>query len=112
MPQTPSCIINLKQSITITGLSSKLFESSVQKMQCIYETFCLYASSLGGTLRKWTPGSDREDLVLTFSNYYLTSSKDASMDSILDPATTIDPFNVLGPYLNNTVYTLDNVVKC
>ena len=49
--------------------------------------------------------------MLTFSNCYLTSSKDASVDFILDPATTIDPFNVLGPYLNNAVYTLNNVVK-
>ena len=51
--------------------------------------------------------------MLTFSNYYLTSSKNASMDSILDPATTIDPFNVLSPHLNldNAVYTLDNVVE-
>ena len=49
--------------------------------------------------------------MLTFSNRYLTSSKDASVDSILDPATTINPFNVLGPYLNNAVYTLDNVVE-
>ena len=80
-------------------------------MQCIYKTFHFYASSLEGTLRKWTPGSDREDLVLTFSNHYLTSSKNASMDSILDPATTIDPFYVLGPYLNNAVYTLNDVVK-
>ena len=62
-------------------------------------------------MRKWTPGSDREHLVLTFSNCYLTSSKDTSVDSILDPATTINPFNVLSPYLNNTVYTLDNVVE-
>ena len=29
MPRTPSRIINLKQSVTITGLSSKPFESSV-----------------------------------------------------------------------------------
>ena len=49
--------------------------------------------------------------MLTSSNRYLTSFKDASVDSILDPATTIDPFNVPGPYLNNTVYTLDNVVE-
>ena len=80
-------------------------------MQCIYKTFRLYASFLGGTLRKWTSSSDGEDLVLTFSNRYLTSSKDASVDSILDPATTINPFNVPGPYLNNTVYTLDNMVE-
>ena len=62
-------------------------------------------------MRKWTSGSDREHLVLTFSNCYLTSSKDASVNSILDSATIIDPFNVLGPYLNNTIYTLDNVVE-
>ena len=80
-------------------------------MQCIYKTFYLYASFLGGTLRKWTPGFDREDLVLTFSNCYLTSFKNASVDYILDSATTINPFNVLGPYLNNAVYTLDNVVE-
>ena len=49
--------------------------------------------------------------MLTFSNCYLTSFEDASVDSILDPATTIDPFNLLGPYLNNAVYTLDNVVE-
>ena len=79
-------------------------------MQCIYETFHLHAS-LEGTLEKWTPGSDGEHLVLTFSNCYLTSSKNASVDSILDPATTIDPFNILGPYLNNAVYTLNNVVE-
>ena len=80
-------------------------------MQYIYETFCFHASSLEGTLKKWTPGSDGKDLVLTFSNHYLTSSKDASVNSILDPATTIGPFNVLGPYFNNAVYTLDNVVE-
>ena len=62
-------------------------------------------------MRKWTPGSDREHLVPTFSNCYLTFFKDAFVGSVLDPATTIDLFNVLGSYLNNAVYTLDNVVK-
>ena len=62
-------------------------------------------------MRKWTPGSNGEHLVLTFSNHYLTSSKDASVNSSLHPATTIDPFNVLSPYLNNAVHTLDNVVE-
>ena len=101
----------MKQSITVTGLGCEPFEAAVRGIQCIYETFCLHINTLGGTLRKWTPSLDSEDLTLTFNNRYLTFAKNASQDSIINLSRTIDPFNILGPQLTNQVHTLDNVVE-
>ena len=101
----------MKQSVTLTGLGSSQFLSAVQGVATVYQHFKTHISRKGGSLREWAPGLDGKDAVLTFFNRYLTKAKEAGDEPQLDLGTTIDPFNILRPLLQNEVHVQENVVE-
>ncbi|KAM5540624.1 hypothetical protein V8D89_005655 [Ganoderma adspersum] len=84
IPRTLNRLIDLKQSVTLTGL---------------------------GMDRDWTPGHDGQDLTLMFGNCYLTSSCDVGNDVSINMLPIVDPLNILRPLIKNEVHTTDNVVE-
>ena len=111
IPHNLNRLIDLKQSVTITGLGTKEFDTAVHGIQTLYQAFSNHVVRAGGRLRKWTPGRDNQDLMLTFANRYLTLSRNVGDEPSEDLSTTVDPFNVLRPILRGEVHTADNVVE-
>ncbi|PIL29422.1 hypothetical protein GSI_09474 [Ganoderma sinense ZZ0214-1] len=111
IPRNLNRLIDLKQSITLTGLGSEGFDSAVHGIQIIYQVLSNHVARAGGRLREWTPGRENQDLTLTFANRYLTSSRDAGEEPSVDLSTIVDPFNVVRPILRGEVHTADNVVE-
>ncbi|KAI1786783.1 hypothetical protein LXA43DRAFT_897369 [Ganoderma leucocontextum] len=111
IPRNSSRLIDLKQSVTLTGLGVQGFDAAVRGIQNIYQVFANHISKSGGRLREWVPGRDQQDLTLTFASRYLTSSRDAGEEPLADLAEFVDPFNVLRPLLRGEVHTVDNVVE-
>ncbi|KAM5539829.1 hypothetical protein V8D89_006642 [Ganoderma adspersum] len=102
IPRNLNRLIDLKQSITLTGLGMVGFDDAVRGIN--------HVSRAGSHLRTWTPGRDGQDLTLMFANRYLTSNHDVGNETSTDPSV-IDPFNILRPLIKNEVHTADNVVE-
>ncbi|KAI1788903.1 hypothetical protein LXA43DRAFT_893730 [Ganoderma leucocontextum] len=111
IPRNLNRLINLQQSITLTGLGTKSFDAAVCGVQTVYQVFNNHVSRTGGRLREWTPGRCGQDLTLTFTNCYLTSSHDLGDEASVDLSAMVDPFNVLRPLIKSEVHTADNVVE-
>ena len=103
--------MNLKQSVTLTGLGAERFDCAVRGAQSIYQMFKADLTRRGCQLRDWTPGRDGYNLTLTASNRYLTSLRDAGGEPALDLGEVVDPLNVLRPLLQTEVYIQENVVE-
>lgn len=111
IPCTLNHLIDLKQSIALTGLGTDRFDAAVRGIQTIHQVLSNHIFQAGGHLRDWTPGRDGQDLTLTFSNHYLTSARDIGNKSSIDISTIVDPLNILCPLIKTEVHTADNVVE-
>ncbi|KAI0644165.1 hypothetical protein C8Q79DRAFT_1011967 [Trametes meyenii] len=92
IPANTHRIIDLKQSVTITGLG---FSAHLK----------------GHHLRTWQPERANAHLSLTFGNRYLTPVKFADGEPHGDLSEVVDPFNVLCPHLSSQVHLQENVVE-
>ncbi|KAM5532474.1 hypothetical protein V8D89_013890 [Ganoderma adspersum] len=111
IPCTLNRLIDLKQSVTLTGLGTEGFDAAVCGVQTIHQVLSNHISWAGGHLRDWTPGHDGQDLTLMFGNHYLTSSRNTGDNVSIDMSPIVDPLNVLCPLIKNEVHTTDNVVE-
>lgn len=111
IPHRAHRIIDMKQSVTLTGLGVAEFDAAVQGMGVVYQVFKTHLLQRNCQLRPWAPGRDGEDHTLTFSNRYLTSGKDAEGETMCDLGDVVDPLNVLRPLLKTEVHTADNQVE-
>ena len=111
IPRTLNRLIDLKQSITLTGLGTDRFDTAVRGVQTIHQVFSNHVSQAGGHLSDWTPGRDGQNLTLMFGNRYLTSARDIGNESSIDMSTIVDPLNILCPLIKTEVHTADNVVE-
>ena len=98
VPKNPRFLKDMKQFATIGGLGDPQFHEAVCGVKAIYEYFKTHITSEGFYLRDWSPRSQDGNLVLTFSSRYLTRSKDAEGETVLD-LVNVDPYNVLRPLL-------------
>ncbi|KAI1789299.1 hypothetical protein LXA43DRAFT_974333 [Ganoderma leucocontextum] len=105
IPHNANRIINMKQAVTLTGLGVEHFDKDAHLI-CRRCQLC-----------DWKPGHNGEDLMLTFTNRYLTPSilavenKDAQGETPFDLAELIDPLNILRPHLRSEVHIQENVVE-
>ncbi|TFK80211.1 hypothetical protein K466DRAFT_444669, partial [Polyporus arcularius HHB13444] len=106
----PGNLLSLKQSVTLTGLGSEMFEKAVRGLSTLYQHAKGKVQQRGCQLRTWMPGEAEGDLTLTFSSRYLTPGNQAADDIHPDMAEVIDPLNILRPLLLTEVHTLDNAV--
>ncbi|KAM5537145.1 hypothetical protein V8D89_009186 [Ganoderma adspersum] len=111
IPRTLNRLIDLKQSVTLTGLGTDGFDLAVHSVQTIHQVLSNHISRAGGHLRNWTPGRDGQDLTLMFGNHYLTSSRDVGGDISIDMLPIVHPLNVLCLLIKTEVHTADNVVE-
>ena len=111
IPCTFNHLIDLKQSIALTGLGTDRFDAAVRGIQTIHQVLSNHIFQAGGHLRDWTPGRDGQDLTLTFGNRYLTSARDIGNESSIDMSTIVDPLNILHPLMKTEVHTANNVVE-
>ncbi|KAM5530152.1 hypothetical protein V8D89_016187, partial [Ganoderma adspersum] len=111
IPRTLNRLIDLKQSVTLTGLGTDGFDLAVHSVQTIHQVLSNYVSRAGGHLKNWTPGRNSQDLMLTFGNRYLTSSRDIGGGVSINMSPIVDPLHVLHPLIKTEVYTADNVVE-
>ena len=111
IPHNANRIIDMKQSITLTGLGVEHFDKAVRGVGLIYQMFKGHLIRRGCQLHDWKPGHDVEDLMLTFTNRYLTPSKDAQGETPFDLGELVDPLNILWPLLRSEVHIQENVVE-
>ena len=90
LPSNDSRLIDLKQSVTLTGLGAQSFNDAVAAMLSLYQHFNTHLS--GYNLRPWQPMRSSGHLMLFFSNWYLTSAKYAAGEPSVDLGEFIDPF--------------------
>ncbi|KAI0753008.1 hypothetical protein C8Q80DRAFT_1118255 [Daedaleopsis nitida] len=91
--------IDLKQSVTLTGLASQQFHAGVCGAVAVV-IFVLGRQALTG-----------ESLTLSFSNRILTPAKDAEGEQEYSLEHIVDPFNILRPLLCSEVHTMENNVE-
>lgn len=113
IPRNRNRIIDMKQSVTVSGLGLEEFDGAVRAVKAIHQRFAAHVGGLGGTLRDWSPQRDGEHLTLMFSNRYLTEAKYAAGETPMDLGEFVDPLQVLRPMLVNRseVHIQDNVVE-
>ncbi|KAH9846573.1 hypothetical protein C2E23DRAFT_743815, partial [Lenzites betulinus] len=73
IPANTNHLIDLRQSVTLTGLGSEQFENATLAMLAIYHRFQTYLA--GYMLRPWQPERTHNHLAVSFGNRYLTSAK-------------------------------------
>ncbi|KAI0743698.1 hypothetical protein C8Q80DRAFT_1338050 [Daedaleopsis nitida] len=74
LPCNQNRLIDLKQSVTLTGLASQQFHAGVCGVGALYHVFKMYLGSCGDDLRTWAPGCDggeRSHLVLPIASSLL-----------------------------------------
>ena len=110
LPSNDSRLIDLKQSVTLTGLGAQSFNDAVAAMLGLYQHMHTYLS--GYNLRPWEPARISDHLTLMFGNRYLTPAKYAAGELSIDLGEYIDPFNVLRPRLTaGQAHLQENVVE-
>ncbi|KAI0641843.1 hypothetical protein C8Q79DRAFT_1003304 [Trametes meyenii] len=109
IPANTHRIIDLKQSVTITGLGVEPFDDAAAAAMAIYNQFSAHLK--GHHLRTWQPERANAHLSLTFGNRYLTPVKFADGEPHGDLSEVVDPFNVLRPHLSSQVHLQENVVE-
>ncbi|KAI0667352.1 hypothetical protein C8Q78DRAFT_1071822 [Trametes maxima] len=102
IPTNTHCLIDLKQSVTITGLGVQPFDDAAAAFS---------AHLKGHHLRIWQPERANAHLTLTFGNRYLTAAKFSDNEPHADLSEVVDPFNVLWPHLSSQVHLQENVVE-
>lgn len=110
LPSNDSRLIDLKQSVTVTGLGAQTFNNAVAATLGLYQHFHTHLT--GYNLRPWEPVQASDYLTLTFGNRYLTPAKYAVGELSKDLGEYIDPFNVLRPRLTTgQAHLQENVVE-
>ncbi|KAI0746129.1 hypothetical protein C8Q76DRAFT_765114 [Earliella scabrosa] len=103
IPRNPNRLIDMKQTVTLTGLGSQYFHSAVRGVSTVYHAFKMHLSTRGCC-------DGGESLTLTFSNRILMSAKDGEGERKQDLAEFVDPFNILRPLLRTEIHTAENHV--
>ncbi|KAI0645310.1 hypothetical protein C8Q79DRAFT_912123 [Trametes meyenii] len=109
IPANTHRIIDLKQSVTITGLGVEPFDDAAAAAMAIYNQFSAHLK--GHHLCTWQPERANAHLSLTFGNRYLTPVKFADGEPHEDLSEVVGPFNVLRPHLSSQVHLQENVVE-
>ncbi|KAI0665426.1 hypothetical protein C8Q78DRAFT_1072990 [Trametes maxima] len=109
IPTNTHRLIDLKQSVTITGLGVQPFDDAAAAVLAVYHQFSAHLK--GHHLRIWQPERANAYLTLTFGNRYLTAAKFSDNEPHVDLSEVVDPFNVLRPHLSSQVHLQENVVE-
>ncbi|KAI0666355.1 hypothetical protein C8Q78DRAFT_984218, partial [Trametes maxima] len=109
IPTNTHRLIDLKQSVTITGLGVQPFDDAAAAVLAVYHQFSAHLK--GHHLRIWQPERANAHLTLTFGNRYLTAAKFSDNEPHADLSEVVDPFNVLRPHLSSQVHLQENVVE-
>ncbi|KAL1938899.1 hypothetical protein VTO73DRAFT_11052 [Trametes versicolor] len=109
LPSNPNRLIDLRQTVTVSGLGMEPFDGAVSAVMTIYQHFC--AHLVGHNLRTWSTSRLENHLTLSFGNRYLTASKFAEGEPRGDLSDVVDPFYILEPHLTTQVHLQENVVE-
>ncbi|KAI0717659.1 hypothetical protein C8Q72DRAFT_756818, partial [Fomitopsis betulina] len=109
LPSNPNQLINLRQTVTVSGLGIEPFDKAVSAVMTIYQHFC--AHLVGHNLCTWSTLRLENYLTLSFGNRYLTASKFAEGEPWGDLSNVVDPFYILQPHLTTQVHLQENVVE-
>ncbi|EIW65145.1 uncharacterized protein TRAVEDRAFT_111478, partial [Trametes versicolor FP-101664 SS1] len=109
LPSNPNRLIDLRQTVTVSGLGVEPFDGAVSAVMTIYQHFC--AHLVGHNLRTWSTSRLENHLTLSFGNRYLTASKFAEGEPRGDLSDVVDPFYILQPRLTTQVHLQENVVE-
>ncbi|KAI0665363.1 hypothetical protein C8Q78DRAFT_1084043 [Trametes maxima] len=109
IPTNTHRLIDLKQSVTITGLGVQPFDDAAAAVLAVYHQFSAHLK--GHHLRTWQPERANTYISLTFGNRYLTAAKFSDNEPHADLSEVVDPFNVLQPHLSSQVHLQENVVE-
>ncbi|EIW51397.1 uncharacterized protein TRAVEDRAFT_84659, partial [Trametes versicolor FP-101664 SS1] len=109
LPSNPNRLIDLRQTVTVSGLGIEPFDKAVSAVMTIHQHFC--AHLVGHNLRTWRTSRLENYLTLAFGNRYLTASKFAEGKPRGDLSDVVDPFYILQPRLTTQVHLQENVVE-
>ncbi|KAI0666734.1 hypothetical protein C8Q78DRAFT_1072132 [Trametes maxima] len=109
IPTNTHRLIDLKQSVTITGLGVQPFDDAAAAVLAVYHQFSAHLKE--HCLRTWQPERANAYISLTFGNRYLTPVKFSDSEPHADLSEVVDPFNVLRPHLSSQVHLQENVVE-
>ncbi|GBE85734.1 hypothetical protein SCP_0802560 [Sparassis crispa] len=91
--QLPSKLFRATQSVKLTGLGSPTFAEAVKGVIAIHQLFAQHLDK--GMLIPWSPIREHDELVLEFSNRYLSCMRDMEDDNEIPIGNDIDPFGIL-----------------
>ena len=100
----------LRQSMTITGLSSPKFNDAIQSIRAIEDIFRRQA--VDGNMEMWLPSAFQGHPSIDVGNRYFTPCQHALQDRQISFSPAIDPDNILSEAMGEEfVHTEDNEVE-
>ncbi|KAL6301047.1 hypothetical protein BKA93DRAFT_709713, partial [Sparassis latifolia] len=105
----PSKLFRATQSVKLMGLGSPTFAEAVKGVIAIHQLFAQHLDK--GMLIPWSPIREHDELVLEFSNWYLSFMRDMEDDNEILIGNDIDPFGILRSRIRDETYLTNNVVQ-
>ncbi|KAL6303695.1 hypothetical protein BKA93DRAFT_734722 [Sparassis latifolia] len=105
----PSKLFRATQSVKLSGLGSPTFAEAVKGVIAIHQLFAEHLAK--GMLIPWSLIREHDELVLEFSNRYLSFMRDMEDDNEIPIGNDIDPFGILTSRIRDEKYLTNNVVQ-
>jgi hypothetical protein len=100
----------MRQSITLTGCGSDIFDDCVEGIQAIHGI--LKRSHEQSTVDDWGPGRYQEHIAIDMGNRFFTDRHDRGQNETIDFPTSVDPNGVLTQSMGGDfVHLEENEVK-
>ena len=113
LDRQPNRRLYLRQSVTLTGLSSPTFNNAIVSMRAIEDMFQqLIMNKPTDTWVPWAPSNFQGHLSIDVGNRYFTPHQQGLHDRQVSFNAVVDPHNILSQAMGNDfVHTDDNEVE-
>lgn len=101
----------MRQSISLSGLGSKSFDSAIENIQDIHHIFG--RTFAAGCLEPWIPNDFEGSQTIDAANRYFTPRLQATQDQIIPFSRLVDPNSILTAAMGRDgtfTHTIDNEV--
>ena len=100
----------MRQSVTLTGLSSPIFDEAITSVYEIQDMF--RQTVVNVTMEEWVPSIFQKHVSIDVGNRYFTPRKYALQDQQIEFGANVDPHNILSEAMGDQlVHVEENHVE-
>ena len=110
LDRQPNRRLYMRQSVTLTGLSSPKFNDAIVSVHAIKDMF--RQQVVDGIMEAWVPSNFQGHTSIDIGNQYFTPRQYALQERQVSFSTVVDPDNILSQAMgDNFIHTEDNEVE-